>query len=116
MSFEGLWTAEVYGPFGWDNHGVLLLQDGRMVGGDGQHYATGTYTVSGEGIEAELNVDHYGRPRTIFGEAAEHYTTRMAGRMKDGVIDGTVVRHDRPEFDLPIRLVKRRELPDCGRA
>ena len=112
MSLEGIWTAEVYGPFGWDNHGVLLLQDGRMVGGDNHQYTTGTYKVCSEGFEAELKVDHYGRPRTIFGETAEQYTTKMAGKLKDGVIDGMVVRHDRPEFDLQIRLTKRMGLPD----
>lgn len=110
MSFEGLWTAEVYGPFGWDKHGVLLLEDGRMVGGDNQQYTMGSYKVCGEGIEADLKVDHYGTPRTIFGEAAQRYMTKMAGRLKDGVIVGTIARHDRPKYDLQIRLTKQMDL------
>lgn len=111
MSFEGIWTAEVYGPFGWDNHGVFFLHDGRMVGGDNQQYTMGAYEVCGEGIEAELKVDQYGPPRTIFGESAEQYTIKMAGRLKDGVINGTVGRDDRPKFDMQIRLTKRTDLP-----
>ena len=33
MSIEGIWTGEVYGPFGWDNRGVFVLENGRIVGG-----------------------------------------------------------------------------------
>ena len=26
MSIEGVWTCEVHGPFGWENHGVFILE------------------------------------------------------------------------------------------
>ena len=43
-------------------------------------------------------------------------TGSVTSMAKAGATYGTVARQDRPEFDLPIRLVKRRDLPDCGRA
>lgn len=116
MSFEGVWTAEVFGPHGWDSHGVLLLQGGRLAGGDNQQCTSGTYEVHGEGIEAELMVDHYDQPRTIFGDNARRYTTRLAGRLTGSVISGIVVRPDRPKFELQIRLTRRMDLPGHDRA
>ncbi|MEM9472439.1 MAG: GrlR family regulatory protein [Pseudomonadota bacterium] len=112
MAFEGIWTAEVFGPHGWDKHGVLLLQAGRLAGGDNQQCTMGTYKVRGDGIEAELMVDYYDEPRTIFGESAKKYTTRLTGTLNGSVIKGLVVRHDRPEFELQIRLTKRMDLSD----
>ena len=31
MSIEGIWTGEVYSAFGWENRGVWLLENGRIV-------------------------------------------------------------------------------------
>lgn len=67
MSIEGISTDEVYGPFGWENQGVLLLENGRILGGDNKQYAIGTYSLSGDDLRAELKVHYYGPPRTVFG-------------------------------------------------
>ena len=116
MPFEGVWTVEIFGPHGWDSHGVLMLQDGRLAGGDNRQCTSGAYTVHGQGIEADLMVDHYDQPRTIFGEKAAKYTARIAGRLNGGVISGIVVRPDRPAFELQIRLTRRMDLPGHDRA
>ena len=71
MSIEGIWTDEIYGPFGWENQGLFLLENGRIVGGDNRHCSFGTYSLSGNDFRAELKVLYYGPPRTVFGEASE---------------------------------------------
>ena len=111
MSLEGIWTGEVYGAFGWENRGVFVLENGRIVGGDNRQYTIGTYKLSGEDVQAELLVHYYGPPRTVFGEAKEQFTTVIVGTSKDGEIHGTISRPDKPQFDLQIRLTKRLELP-----
>ena len=111
MSVDGIWTGEVYGPFGWENRGVFLLENGRIVGGDNRQYSTGSYSLSGNEMKAELHVHYYGPPRTVFGEAKEEFTTEIVADFKDGEIDGTIRRPDRPQFDLQIRLTKRMSLP-----
>ncbi len=111
MSIVGIWTGEIYGPFGWENRGVFLLENGRIVGGDNRQYSIGTYSLSGDDMKAELTVHYYGPPRTVFGEAKEEFTTEIVGTRKEGEINGTIRRPDRPEFDLQIRLTKRLELP-----
>jgi hypothetical protein len=113
MSIEGIWTDEVYGPFGWENQGVFLLEKGRILGGDNRQFSIGTYSLSGDDLKAELKVQYYGPPRTVFGKVEEQFTTVIAGTMKDGEILGTISRPDRPQFDLQIRLTKRLELPSA---
>ena len=110
MSVEGIWTSEVYGPFGWDNHGVFIFEKGRVYGGDNRQYTSGTYALSGDQFEAELTVHYYGPPRTIYGEATERFTTTMSGTLKQDVIDAMIGRPSRPEYDLQIRLTKRMDL------
>ena len=111
MSIEGIWTGEVYGPFGWENRGVFLLENGRIVGGDNRQYSVGTYSLTGEAVQARLTVHYYGPPRTAFGEAKEEFTTEIIGKSRNGEIHGTISRPDRPQFDLEIRLTRRLGLP-----
>lgn len=111
MSIDGIWTGEVYGPFGWENRGVFLLENGRIVGGDNRQYTVGTYSLSGDAVKAVLKVHYYGPPRTVFGEAREEFTTEIVGTRKDHEIHGTISRADKPQFDLQIRLTKRLDLP-----
>ncbi len=111
MSIDGIWTSEVYGPFGWENGGIFVLEKGRIVGGDNRQYSIGTYSLSGDDVKAELLVHYYGPPRTVFGEAREQFTTEIVGTRNDREIHGTVRRADRPQFDLQMRLTKRLDLP-----
>lgn len=110
MSIDGIWTTEVYGAFGWDNHGVYLLENGRMIGGDNRQYSMGTYSVSGDQVTAELKVNYYGPPRTVFGKECEEYTIRLDGKLEDGAIEGTIHRLDKPELDLQCRWTRRMDL------
>lgn len=111
MSIDGIWTGEVYGPFGWENHGIFVVENGRIVGGDSRQYSVGTCRMAGAEVEAELKVHYYGPPRTVFGEAKEEFMTQIQGTWRDGEINGTIRRPDRPQFDLQIRLTKRMEMP-----
>ena len=111
MSIDGIWTGEVYGPFGWDNGGIFVLENGRIVGGDNRQYSLGTYSLSGNDVKAELLVHYYGPPRTVFGEAKEEFRTEIAGTWSANEINGTIRRPDKPKFDLQIRMTKRLELP-----
>ncbi len=111
MSIEGIWTVEVYGPFGWDNRGIYILEKGRIVGGDNRQYSVGVYEVTGDQMKAELKVHYYGPPRTVFGEATEQFGAEIEGTWKDMEISGIVRRPDKPQYDLQIRMTKRLELP-----
>lgn len=111
MSIDGIWTGEVYGPFGWDNGGIFVLESGRIVGGDNRQYSLGTYSLSGNDVRAELLVHYYGPPRTVFGETKEEFTTQIVGTWTEDEINGTIRRPDKPQFDLQIRMTRRLDLP-----
>ena len=111
MALDGIWTGEVYGPFGWENRGVFIMENERILGGDNRQYTAGRYELSGSAFVAELSIHYYGPPRAVFGESRERFDSRIVGTLEDGVIQGTVGRPDRPQFDLQIRLTKRMELP-----
>lgn len=113
MSIDGIWTGEVYGPFGWENRGIFLLENGRIVGGDNRQYSLGTYSVSGDDVKAEIRIHYYGPPRTVFGEAKEEFTTVIVGTLKEDEINGTIQRPDKPQYDLQIRMTRRLSLPDA---
>lgn len=111
MSIGGIWTGEVYGPFGWDNRGVFVLENGRIVGGDNRQYTMGSYRVSGDDVEGTLLIHYYGPPRTVFGEARERFTAEFEGVLAGDEINATIRRADKPMYDLQFRLTKRMDLP-----
>lgn len=112
MPLTGIWTAEVYGPFGWENRGIFVIEKERVIGGDNRHYSMGKCTVSGTQMTAKLGVHYYGPPRTQFGEVSEQFDTEISGTIKGDLIEGTIRRPDKPQYDLQIRLTKRMDMPD----
>ena len=110
MSIEGIWTGEVYGPFGWENRGIFVLENGRIIGGDNRQYTMGSYSLSGDQVTAEFKIHYYGPPRTVFGEKNEEFTVQLNATMGDGVIDGLVSRPDKEHLELQYRLTKRMDL------
>jgi len=111
MNVEGIWTGEVYGPFGWESRGIFVMEKGRIIGGDHRQYSTGSYRTSQSRFEASLDVHYYGPPQTAFGEARERFTTELEGVVKDDVMTGTIQRPDKAQFNLQCRLTKRMDLP-----
>ena len=111
MAIDGVWTAEAYGAFGWENRGIFLMDDGRTIGGDNRMCCSGTYRVSGDEFEADWVVHYFGPPRTVFGEAKEEITLKVTGTLEDDVISAMLRRPDRPGFDLRYRLTRRMDLP-----
>ncbi|MEM7444733.1 MAG: hypothetical protein AAF414_15530 [Pseudomonadota bacterium] len=112
MPLSGVWTVEVYGPFGWENRGIYVIEKERIIGGDNRHYSMGRCQIDGKQMRAALSVHYYGPPRTQFGDASERFQTEITGELLDGTIEGTIRRPDKPQFDLQIRMTKRMDIPD----
>ena len=81
MSIEGVWTGEFYGPYGWENGGVYVLDRGAILGGSNRHYSTGTYSVSGNTYKAKIYVHYYSPPRAIFGERKDQFEIEVTGEV-----------------------------------
>ncbi len=111
MLVDGIWTGEILGPYGWENSGVYVLEDGRILGGSNRHYSTGTYSVTDSTYKAGVEVHYYGPPRAIFGEKREQFGIEVEGKLGDDVIDGQIVRSDRPQSVVEYRMTRRMDIP-----
>ena len=75
MSLEALWTVEYQDVSNWVNGGVVVLETGRVFGGDGSFYYVGTFEPTSHGLSAEVRIVHYhGDRRTAFGDEARDFT------------------------------------------
>ncbi len=112
MSVDGIWTGEILGPYGWENSGVYVLENGRILGGSNRHYSSGTYGVSDGNYHAEVQVHYYGPPRAIFGEKRDRFRLEVKGKLDDDIIDGHIVPSDKPQSTVSYRMTKRLDIPD----
>ena len=103
---EGLWTAEVQAVGGWTGSGVIVLRDGKMLGGGNSFFFVGTYEVRGGKLEGEGRSFHYQGPfANAFGDTAPDFRFRLSGRLRGEDIAGKVHRAERP--DLVLRMTRR---------
>lgn len=111
MTIDGIWTADVFGPFGWESHGVFILENGRLLGGDHRQYSSGSYCLAENRVTARFTVHYYGSPRVMFGSARMQHTIELEGTQDANQIHGTIRVPSSPEFDLQIRLTRLMGLP-----
>ena len=112
-SLDGIWTAEVYGPFGWESLGILILENGRIMGGGNRHYSSGRLQREGKNLKATIDVHYYGPPRAMFGESEETFQTMLDLQLNeaDDVAEGKIRRSDKRNYDLQMRLTRRMGMP-----
>jgi hypothetical protein len=110
-SLDGIWTGEIFGPYGWEGSGTYMLENGRIVGGNDRHYSTGKFEISDDSYKAQVVVHYYGPPRAIFGEKREQFKIEVKGKVIGDVIDSEVFRPDKPEFSVRYRMTRRMDLP-----
>ena len=113
MTLDALWTAEFQVRGGWTNGGVVVLENGRLFGGDGQYYYAGRLSLSHDdeqSLSGHLKVVHYhGDRTTAFGDAGPMFSLDVQGTvLSPKAISGVLKR---PGFGtLAFRLTKREEL------
>ncbi len=111
MSIEGIWTGEIYGPYGWENCGVYIIERGLMLGGNDRHYSAGSYSLDGKHIEADLSGRFHGRPRTMFGQNRVEFDFTLSGEIEEGLIEGDIRSPSKPWSGVKCRFTKRTEIP-----
>ncbi len=111
MALDGIWTTEFHGQLGWENVGVLVMQDGAVAGGNNNHFSHGSCTESGDAVKLTLMVNFHGTPRTVFGEREEEFTLQLEGTRSGDTITGTYFRTDKPRMTLDFRATRRADFP-----
>lgn len=110
MAIEGLWTSEFYGLHGWENTGVLILQNGHILGGGRNHYSTGTYKTSDKDISLSVGINYHSKPRVLFGSSNKQVPLQFEGKRRGKTIEGNVHKAGSPRQTLMFRLTKRAEI------
>ena len=92
--------------------GVVVLDSGRLLGGDQQFFYVGTVQERNGKLEAEIGVENY-RPefagQSVFGKV-DRFKVRLTGPSdtKRMYLKGTMVGS--PDLELFVELVRRAEL------
>jgi len=110
-SIDGIWTGEIFGPYGWEDTGTYVLEQGRILGGNDRHHSAGRYSFVDDCYRAEIAVRYHGQPRAIFGQRRGQFEILAIGTLKNGVIEAQIDCRERPGFSIPYRMVKRSRLP-----
>ena len=113
LSYDGIWSVQVASDFGWQTLGILVLDNGRALGGSDRGYSRGTYEVDRAKLRMSLHVDFYRPPRTLFGVAENHIELHVEGERLQDTVTGQAERRDVPGLSLPIRLTWRARLVDA---
>jgi len=108
---EALWSDEFLSNVEGFGAGVVVLESGRIFGGDSQYFYTGTYEVNSGTLSGEINVTHYfGPANSIFGPD-QNFTLRVSGKIEAPIMQGRGFRVDNPDLGVAFRLTRRAELP-----
>lgn len=108
---EALWSVEFVSNVQGQGAGVVVLETGRIFGGDSNYFYLGSYEVADGVIRAEVTARHYaGPPSSVLGNS-EVVTVAAAGRIGHDffAVDGHLVGD--PSRRISIRLTRRAELP-----
>ncbi len=111
MALDGIWATELYGIYGWESTGILVLDNGRALGGGNNHHSTGTYEEIDGTVHIYLDVKYHGQVRTLFGESSENFSVKLNGRHEGLMIEGVLERTGRTDMSITCRLCKCCELP-----
>jgi len=110
---DGIWSVEIFGMYGWESIGMLMLHEGHAVGGGNHHYAVGTCKESDGKISIKLTMKYKDVPRTLFGEAKNKFTVVFDGtrNSKKSRLQGTLHRPRKARMAVGCRLTKVGSVP-----
>ena len=87
-------------------HGLVVLDNGKLNGGDYSYLYRGRFDTYGEELKAAIDISHYrGELNSVMG-ARKNYTLNLTGKMTREDFDVTGGIPDIP--DLSIRIVGRK--------
>jgi T3SS negative regulator,GrlR len=107
---DGLWTVEFISTINRSGKGVLVLNNGRLLGGDEGYYYSGTYQVADTKIEGEVNVIRFD-PNTlsVFGDI-DHFTLSFFGDINEYALTAAATIMDKPKAQIKLVAHKKEDI------
>jgi len=115
MSINGVWSSEIGGAYGWEAIGTAFLEDGRLIGGDRNHYSFGSYKEEADGgITFHIDINQFGEKRALFGLQSDNLSIVIKARQNDDpkVMLGEATMPGQSEYGIAVRFRKRGQLPE----
>lgn len=111
MSENGLWAIDFLSTINLVGSGVLVMNNGRLLGGDEGFYYSGSYekTPTNE-IFAKIKVTRFKSDHiSVFGDIGQ-FTLNLKGTLKDRSFEGIASVNLNPTQKLQIKGTKKEEL------
>jgi hypothetical protein len=106
---EGLWIVQFEGLQG-EGAGVIVFENGKVLGGDGAYTYIGSYSVANSAVTARVKVSNF-RPEigNVMGIVGD-YELQITAPIGDGILQGAMSLVNQPESGIAVRLTKRANL------
>lgn len=107
---NGLWTIE-FTSLNLVGKGVLVvLSDGKLLGGDSGYYYSGNFRVSGDAVSGTIGVTRFDRNSvSVFGDI-DNFSLNFDGKVSGKSITGLASRTDVPSLKIKFVCNKKEEL------
>jgi hypothetical protein len=106
---EGFWTAEFGSSLGIFGGGVAVFQDGKVMGGDGGYFYSGTYQQTENTVRATLLITPFIQGyESAFKTINSPFTLQLVATLTDeahAIAQGHV--QGMPNLKLGLKLTKR---------
>ena len=102
---DGLWIVKFYGPQG-DGGGVVVLTNGRALGGDSGFVYEGTYEFKDDVLTARVSVKNFDPAIPNVLGVPSPFTLLIDGKLKGDGINGTAALANAPDSKIVVRLTK----------
>lgn len=108
---DGLWTVEVISNINLSGKGVLVFSNGRLLGGDEAYYYTGTYELSGQQIQGNVNIIRFDPESiSVFGDI-DKFSLIFYGDIENNSFVATTTVINNPSYQFKIIANKKEDLP-----
>ena len=104
MAIEQLWSLEFVSGLSSEGGGIIVLEKGRIIGGNDNYFYIGSYDLSNNKFNATIDVKHYqGSYNPIFGKS-EELILKLAGDYDEEqmLLTGHILED--PSIEVHVRL------------
>ena len=106
--FNGLWTIEFISTMNRFGAGILVLNNGRLLGGDNGYYYLGNYEVKDNNVQGNVDIIRFNKNIiSVFGDV-DQFSLTFAGQIKPDSVEAVASFGNTP--DLKIRIICKKKV------
>ena len=110
MALEQLWSVEFVSELGSEGGGVIVLENGKLLGGNNNYFYIGSYDLKNNKFNATIDIKHYhGKCNPVFGKL-EEFILKLQGDSDEESMLLTGHMLEDPSRELHVRLIYHTEI------